>query len=120
MTTMDRSTDKKPSHGLAHIMPVKVLAGIWVALLVLTFVTVAVTWVEMGGLNLWVAMGIATLKAILVGLYFMHLRHERPFNVIVFLSAFLFVMLFVGIALTDTAAYKPEMIPGYAPGMQQK
>jgi cytochrome c oxidase subunit 4 len=116
----DASTTNGGAHGLAHVMPVKVLAAIWVALLVLTFVTVAVTWVEMGSLNLWVALAIATLKASLVALYFMHLRYDRPINAIVFLTAFVFVMLFVGLALTDTAAYKPEMIPGYAPGMPAK
>ncbi len=50
----------------------------------------------------------------------MHLRYDRPFNAIVFVTAFVFVMLFVGLALIDTAAYKPEMIPGYAPGMPAK
>ena len=107
-------------HGLAHVMPLKVLAAVWIALLVLTFVTVAVTWVELGSLNLWIAMAIATLKASLVALYFMHLRYDRPINAIVFVTALCFVMLFVGIALTDTAAYKPEMIPGYAPEMPQR
>jgi cytochrome c oxidase subunit IV len=114
------TTHHAEEHGLAHVMPVKILVGIWIALMVLTFVTVAVTWVEMGALNLWVAMAIATLKASLVALYFMHLRYDRPINAIVFITALFFVMLFVGLALTDTAAYKPEMIPGYAPEMPQK
>ena len=65
-------------------------------------------------------MAIATVKATLVALYFMHLRYDRPFNAVVFVSALVFVTLFVGIALIDTAAYQPELIPGYAPGMQQR
>lgn len=104
-------------HGLAHILPLKVLAAVWIALLIFTVITVAVTWVDLGRLNLWVAMIIATVKGSLVVLYFMHLRYDRPFNAIVFLSALLFFMLFVGLALTDTAEYKPELIPGYAPGL---
>src|SRR5512147_1252962 len=107
------------ARGLAHILPLKVLVAVWVTLLVLTVVTVAVTKVDLGGLNLWIAMIIATVKGSLVVLYFMHLRYDRPFNAIVFVSALLFFALFAGLALTDTAEYRPEMIPGYAPAMQQ-
>lgn len=107
-------------HGLAHVMPIPILAGVWIALIVLTVVTVAVTWVNLGAFNLWVAMAIATVKATLVVLYFMHLRYDRPFNLAVFISALLFAMLFVGIALTDTKQYQPDLIPGYAPAMEQQ
>jgi cytochrome c oxidase subunit 4 len=120
-TTMTESSiTNEDGHGLSHVLPVKLLAAIWVSLMVLTFATVAVTWVQLGGMNLWIALAIATLKATLVALYFMHLRYDRPIHAIVFITAFVFLMLFVGLALTDTAAYKPEMIPGYAPEMQQK
>ena len=108
------------AHGLAHVMPVRILAAVWVALLVFTLVTVGVTKFDLGHYNLWIAMAIATVKAALVALYFMHLRYDRPFNAIVFVSALLFVTLFVGVALTDTEEYQPDLIPGYAPGMEQK
>ena len=57
---MKQSTHDAEAHGLCHVMPVKILVGVWVALMVLTFVTVAATWVDLGSLNLWVAMAIAT------------------------------------------------------------
>jgi cytochrome c oxidase subunit 4 len=101
-----------------HVMPFRVLLAVWAALMVLTVVTVAATWVDLGNLNLWIAMAIATVKATLVLLYFMHMRYDRPFNAVVFVSALAFVTLFIGIALIDTGAYQPELIPGYAPGMQ--
>ena len=100
-----------------HVVPMRVLLAVWAALVVLTVVTVAATWVDLGSLNLWLAMAIATLKASLVLLYFMHMRYDAPFNAVIFVAALLFVMLFVSFALIDTAAYQPEMIPGYAPGM---
>ncbi len=103
--------------GFVHIVPVRVLLAVWATLMILTVVTVAVTWVDLGRLNLWVAMAIATVKASLVVLYFMHMRYDRPINAIVFVAALLFVALFVGLALVDTRAYQPELIPGYAPGM---
>jgi cytochrome c oxidase subunit 4 len=102
-----------------HIAPFRVLAAVWVTLLVLTWVTVAATGVDLGRFNLWLAMAIATVKAALVLLYFMHMRYDRPINAIVFVTALLFVMLFVGFALMDTLAYQPELIPGYAPAVTQ-
>jgi cytochrome c oxidase subunit 4 len=105
--------------GFVHIAPFRVLAAVWVTLLVLTWVTVAATGVDLGRFNLWLAMAIATVKASLVLLYFMHMRYDRPINAIVFVTALLFVMLFVGFALMDTLAYQPELIPGYAPGIER-
>ena len=104
-------------HGLAHVLPPKLLIGIWLALVVLTWVTVAVTKVDLGAMSLWVAMGIATVKASLVALYFMHLRYDRPINGVIFIGTLLFVLLFVGMALMDTQHYQGDLIPGYAPGM---
>lgn len=103
-----------------HILSARVMVRVWGALVVLTILTVAATWVDFGTFNLWIAMGIATVKASLVVLFFMHMRYERPFNAVVFISALLFVTLFVSLTLMDTEAYKPEMIPGYAPAIQQR
>ncbi len=102
-----------------HVVPISILAAVWIALVVLTGCTVAITWFDLGRLNLWAALVIATAKASLVVLYFMHLRYERPFNAIVFISALVFVALLVGGTLTDTREYQPDLIPGYAPAMNR-
>lgn len=102
---------------VGHAVPFRVLATVWLALLALTLITVAVAGVEIGNFNLGVAMAIATVKASLVLLYFMRMRYDRPMNAIVFVAALLFVALFVSIALLDTRAYEPDLIPGYAPGI---
>lgn len=96
-------------HGHQHVMPVWMLIGVFVALLFLTFVTVAVVGIDLGPLNIWIAMGVATAKATLVALYFMHLRYDNKFNLLVFLSCFFFVTLFVGITMLDTAEYQPRI-----------
>lgn len=116
------STHEAHGHGerVGHVVPLKVLAAVWGGLLVLTVVTVAAIKVDLGGFNLWIAMAIATVKASLVVLYFMHMRYDRPFNAIVFVAALLFVMLFVSLALLDSKAYGPDLIPGYAPAMERK
>ncbi len=101
-----------------HVVPAPVLLAVWGALMALTALTVAATWVDLGAMNLVVALAIATVKAAFVVLYFMHMRYDRPFNAIVFVAALAFVALFVVLALLDTAAYRPEMIPDYAPAMK--
>jgi cytochrome c oxidase subunit 4 len=94
-----------------HVVPVSVLAGVLAALLVLTFVTVAVTWVQLGSLNIWIALAIAVVKATIVGLYFMHLRYDSPFNGLILAIALAFVALFVVLAMIDTSEYQPTYQP---------
>ena len=103
--------------GAGHIVPFRVLAAVWGALLLLTVVTVSAAGVDLGNLNLGIAMLIATVKATLVVLYFMHLRYDRPILAIVFITALLFVALFVSIVLLDTHAYAHDLIPGYGPAL---
>jgi cytochrome c oxidase subunit IV len=103
---------------LSHVVPMGVLAAVFATLLVLTAVTVAATKIDLGNLNLYVALAIAGIKATLVVLYFMHLRYDRPFYLVVFLGCLGFVVLFISLALTDTRAYHPSVIPGQAPAMK--
>ena len=100
-----------------HVASVKLLLGVWVALMFGTWITVSASNVDLGFLNIWVGLAIATGKAVLVGLYYMHLRWDKPFNAFVFLAAFLFLFIFIGIAMMDTAHYQPALIPGYSPAM---
>lgn len=104
---------------VGHVVPVSTLVGVLVVLLGLTVITVAVTFVDLGNLNLVVALVIALVKGSLVLLYFMHLRWDRPFNAVVLIAALVFVVIFVGLSLLDTFQYSPEMIPGYAPQMER-
>lgn len=97
-------------HGLAHVMPVKMLFIVGGTLLFLTAVTVWVTFVDLGrNGNLIIAMLIATVKAVMVCAYFMHLRYDRPFNAMVFASSVIFVALFISITLLDKAEYEPTI-----------
>ncbi len=103
-----------------HIVPLRVLVAVWLVLLALTVITVGAThWNFGGSVNLWVAIGIATVKASFVALYFMHLRYDNPFYAIVLVTALVFVMLFIGLALLDTQQYHPTLIPGYAPELNK-
>jgi cytochrome c oxidase subunit IV len=99
-------------HGEAHkhhVSSMPMLIGVFGTLIVLTIVTVAVAYVDLGELNLFVAMGIATVKATLVSLFFMHLAWDSGFNRLAFFASFFFVMLFVGITLMDTGQYEQNI-----------
>ncbi len=98
-----------PTEPLAHVVPMRVLLAVFVVLLGLTFVTVAATWFDSGNWALVIAMGIATIKASLVALYFMHLRYDQPFYAIVLLTALLFLAIFLSITLLDTFQYQPDV-----------
>ena len=103
---------------VGHVVPLHTLFSVLGTLLVLTFVTVAVSWFDFGRFNLWIAMSIAVFKASLVLLFFMHLKYDKPFNAIVIIISIAVVVLFIGITLTDTAQYHPQQIPGYAPSIK--
>jgi cytochrome c oxidase subunit 4 len=95
-----------------HIAPVGALLAVWIALLVLTLVTLLAARLPTEGLpaaGLWIAMGIATVKATLVALYFMHLRYDRPFHAIIFVTALVFVLLLVSLTLMDSEQYQPDI-----------
>jgi cytochrome c oxidase subunit 4 len=102
-----------------HIVPPKVLLQVWGALLFLTVVTVAVTEVNLGSFALAVALLIAAVKATVVALFFMHLRWDRPFLGVVFVTSLFFVALFIIIAMMDTQIYQAELIPDHAPALDR-
>jgi cytochrome c oxidase subunit 4 len=84
-----------------HIAPVGLYLAIFVALIVLTTATVAIAFVDLGPLNTPVAIAIAVIKAILVILYFMHVRWSPRLTWIVAGAAFLWLALLVGGLLVD-------------------
>ena len=98
-----------PGGHVEQHVSVRVLAATLATLLILTLLTVAATWYDFGALNLWIAMIIATVKAILVALFFMHLRYDRPFNAVILAMALLFVLIFCSLTLMDVAQYQPNV-----------
>lgn len=85
----------------AHISSVPFLGAIFAALIVLTVVTVAVSRVDLGPANSFVAVAVATVKASLVATFFMHLRHDKPFNSVIFVMSFVFLGVLIVYSLND-------------------
>jgi cytochrome c oxidase subunit IV len=84
-----------------HVVPLKVYLGVFLALCVLTVVTVAVTGYDFGPFNLIVALGVAITKATLVVLYFMHARYSPKLTGVVIASSIAFFVILLFLTLTD-------------------
>lgn len=84
--------------------PLKMYFGIWAALLLCTFITYKAAFIELGRFNAAVALGIATFKATLVVLFFMHVWHaSEKLTKLVVVAALFFLFLLLGLTMTDYA-----------------
>ena len=118
--TSKHADDGRPRPTVGHMVPIRVLVTILLALLVLTWVTWAASEQDFGRMNLVVAMVIAVIKGSLVVMYFMHLRYDRPINAIILVSSLVFLALFIGLAMMDSMEYQDEIIDRQAPALQRK
>ena len=75
----------------------------WIILLVLTVVSWQTATMDLGGFDAAVMLGIATIKAVLVVLFFMHLLHARFANKMVVIVSAFFVVLLVVLTAADVA-----------------
>jgi len=85
-----------------HIISTGTYIAIWLTLLVLTGLTAGIAFIDLGPFNTIVALVIATFKALLVALIFMHVRYtsEKMVKVVV-ISALFFLLLLLGLSLAD-------------------
>jgi len=72
-----------------HIVPPRTYFTVWAALLILLIATIALAYVPLGPLHVVVAVSIAFAKAILIVLFFMHVKYKNRL-VLVFVCAGLF------------------------------
>ena len=86
-----------------HVLPLSLYLATWGTLLVLTVVTVGASYVNLGHTgNLIVALFIATIKASVVALIFMHLKWDHRYHSIIFFSSLIFLAVFIGFVMSDT------------------
>ena len=84
-----------------HILPFKLYVQIFASLLVLTVITVWVAQFDFGSLNTVIAMLVATVKATLVALYFMHLKYDDKLNTVCLLSGVFFLLVMFAFIAID-------------------
>lgn len=84
-----------------HIMPVRTNVEIFVILLALLFATIGANFLPLGALHFPVAMLFATIKAVLIILFFMHLKFSHRLNKMVVVTSFLFLGILLVLAMND-------------------
>lgn len=80
-----------------HIVPYKVYFFILIALISLTFMSVGITKINLGGYSVLGALIFATIKSVLVLYWFMHLKFDQPFLrfMVGFVSLLFIVVIFI-------------------------
>jgi len=94
----------------SHPMPIWMLFTVFFALLILTCLTVYQSQFDLGNMEIWASLAIATVKAGLVIAFFMHLLWDKPLNMIIILGSLIFVALFLGFTMMDASGYRENLI----------
>lgn len=81
-----------------HIVPYRVYVLVLIGLLALTFLSIAITEIELGSLSVAGALVFASVKSYFVLKYFMHLKYDKPY--IVTMVLFVFAIFVVTIIVT--------------------
>lgn len=93
---------------IKHIVPFSIYVKVLLSLLTLTALTVAVAQLDFGILNTVIALGIATIKAALVLLFFMHLKYDDKIFLVIFLTGVFFLIVLFGFCEFDLITRIPE------------
>lgn len=84
-----------------HIVEPKLYYKIFGALMVLTIVTVGVAFIDLKFLNNFIALGIAVTKAVLVILFFMHVRYSSRLTMVIVAAGFVWLGIMFVMTSTD-------------------
>ena len=107
--TSEHTSGQTPGHVSEHISSLGSSITIWLALLAGTGITVAAAFIDLGPFNTIVALTIATIKATLVVLFFMHVKytHEKMTGLVVASAIFwLFILLALSMADYTTRLWR--------------
>jgi cytochrome c oxidase subunit 4 len=96
-----------------HIVSPGLYVAIFLALLVLTAVTVGVTYINLGVFNLAVAMAIAVTKASLVILFFMHVKYSPKIIKVTVGMSFFFLAIMMIMVMSDYLSRGYMGMPDY-------
>jgi cytochrome c oxidase subunit 4 len=84
-----------------HVVTPKVYFAIFGTLLFLTGLTIWVAFQDLGGLNVAIALLIAVTKAVLVVLYFMHLRYSEHLTKVFMGASIFWFLILIGLTMSD-------------------
>jgi cytochrome c oxidase subunit 4 len=105
MSAPSHADTSAPAH---HGPSLATTFAIFGTLMVLTFVTVAVAYQDLGRWSAAAALGIAGFKATLVVLYFMHVRYASRLIGLYAAAGFVFMAILLGITMSEVAGRPPQ------------
>jgi cytochrome c oxidase subunit IV len=90
------------NHSTSKSSPLVTYFSVWIALLAGTYITYEVSKIDLGPFNAAVALTIATTKALLVALFFMHLKgaSEKLLKLVV-ISTIFFLFILLALSMAD-------------------
>jgi len=91
-----------------HIVSPKIYFAVFAALMARTGLTVWAAYVDLGRLNIVVALGIATIKMTLVILFFMHGKYSPRRTKLIIASGFFWLAILLVLTLADYTTRHPE------------
>jgi cytochrome c oxidase subunit 4 len=86
---------------MSHIVSTRVYYGIFAILMLGTYLTVQVAFFDLGPMNTVVALTIAVLKAVLVVLFFMHVKYSTRLTWVVVASGVFWLGILLALTMTD-------------------
>ena len=96
----------------SHIVPVPIYVGVFLALIVGTIVTTLVAYIDLGPLNIVVALTIAVCKATLVILFFMHVKYSPKLTKLVVIAGVFWLVILLTVTETDLLTRTWMGVPG--------
>lgn len=94
-----------------HVSPVSLYVTIFLALMVLTAMTVGAAFVDLGSFNFPVAMAIAVFKASLVIWFFMHVKYQSHLTKLTLATGLFFLTILLGMMLIDYTSKRLTPMP---------
>ena len=88
----------QPSH---HLVPLRIYYAVFTTLMVLTGVTVAVAYIDLGVLNTVAAIVIACFKAMIVVLYFMHVKYSTRLIKLTVVAGLYWMIILLALTMSD-------------------
>src|ERR1700761_5512804 len=98
---VDEVLDTEPTHHASHIVSPKVYGLIFGALMIGTAITVGASYLELGIFNPIVALAIACTKAVLVILFFMHVKYSSRLTKLTVAAGFFTFIVLITMSMTD-------------------
>ena len=96
-----------------YVVPIRTYLTVFVALMVFVAITVSASFIDLGIISIIIVLGIATTKAGLIMLYFMHLRYSPKLMWVFAGLGFFGLSIMILIAMGDYVARGGAIVPAF-------